>query len=242
MKYTMGEKLYEGKAKALFSTGDPQILIQYFKDDATAFNGQKKGSIGGKGECNNAISSNIFRMLEQKGVKTHFVEKLSDREMAVRRVKIIPIEVVVRNVVAGSLAKRMGIETGKKLPQPVLELYYKDDALGDPMINRSHARVFGLATDQDLDFIEREAMRINGLLVEFFLGIGLTLVDYKLEFGKTADGQILLADEISPDGCRLWDVNSGEIMDKDRFRKDLGRLTETYHEVSRRVSSTVKES
>ena len=238
-KLSKVEKLYEGKAKVLYQTTDPSLLITFFKDDATAFNGQKKGSIGEKGVCNNSISSNIFMMLEAHGIKTHFVSKLSEREMVVKKVTIIPIEVVVRNKVAGSLAKRMGAPTGKELPEPLVELYYKDDSLGDPMINRGHAKAFNLATDQELEHIETEALKINKLLVEFFKGIGLDLVDYKLEFGRSPEG-VLLADEISPDGCRLWDINSGEILDKDRFRKDLGKLTETYQEVNRRVSSMVK--
>lgn len=239
-KITIGEKLHEGKAKVLFATSDPGLLVQYFKDDATAFNGKKKGSIEDKGVCNNLISSNIFQKLEAQDVKTHFVKRLSEREMLVKKVEIILVEVVVRNVVAGSLAKRMGIETGTKLSEPIIEYYYKDDSLGDPMINQWHTRVFGLATDEEMAHIEKEALRINTMLVELFREIGLSLVDYKLEFGRSPDG-VLLADEISPDGCRLWDINSGEILDKDRFRQDLGRLAETYQEVSRRVSSTVKE-
>jgi len=237
----MGDKLHEGKAKVLFATDDPGLLIQYFKDDATAFNGKKKGTIEDKGVCNNSISSNIFRMLEGRGVKTHFVRRLSEREMVVTKVEIILVEVVIRNIVAGSLAKRMGAPTGQKLSEPIIELYYKDDDLGDPMINRCHVRAFSLANDAEMDHIEKEALRINELLVEFFSDIGLTLVDYKLEFGRGPEG-ILLADEISPDGCRLWDTNSGEILDKDRFRQDLGNLTGTYQEVSRRVSSTVKQT
>ena len=232
-------KLHEGKAKVIFSTEDPALLIQYFKDDATAFNGKKKGTIEDKGVFNNEISSHVFGMLESRGVKTHFVRRLSEREMLVKKVEIVPVEVVVRNVVAGSLAKRMGAPTGQKLSEPIIELYYKDDALGDPMINRWHIRAFSLGTDEEMDVIEKQALIINTLLVEFFGGIGLTLVDYKLEFGRSPEG-ILLADEISPDGCRLWDTNSGEILDKDRFRQDLGNLTQSYQEVSRRVSSTVK--
>lgn len=232
-----GELIHEGKAKILYKTSDPEKLIQYFKDDATAFNGKKKGTIENKGVCNNAISSHIFIILERVGVPTHFVEKVSDREMLVKRVEIIPVEVVMRNVIAGSLAKRFGKEEGEPLPQPVLEYYYKDDSLNDPMINRSHIRALGLATDEEMDLIEKQAFKINELLVSFFDKMGIRLVDYKLEFGRSAEG-VLLADEISPDGCRLWDKETGEKMDKDRFRRDLGRLTEVYEEMRDRVLAT----
>jgi len=231
---TRGEALHEGKAKIIYATGTPGLLVQFFKDDASAFNGKKKGSIENKGVCNNAISSHLFTLLEKEGVRTHFVEKISDREMVIKKVEIIPVEVVVRNVVAGSLAKRMGAQTGHRLPFPVIEYYFKDDELGDPMINRHHIRAFGLATDEEMNHIDRESLKINGWLVPFFERIGITLVDYKLEFGRGPEG-ILLADEISPDGCRLWDVESGEIKDKDRFRRDLGKLTETYEEMRRRI-------
>ena len=229
------EQLYEGKAKQVWSTDDPELVIQYFKDDATAFDAQKRGTIVGKGVLNNAISERLFKLLEGAGVKTHFVERLSDREMLVRKLRIFPIEVVVRNVVAGSLAKRMGREEGERLPSPVVELYYKDDALHDPMINESHALVFGLATRADLDAVGATSLRVNALLQPFFAERDLTLVDFKLEYGRTADGTILLGDEICPDTCRLWDASTGERLDKDRFRRDLGRVEEAYQEVYRRV-------
>lgn len=231
---TKGEAIYEGKAKTIHATSEPSLVIQYFKDDATAFNGKKKGTIQDKGICNNAISSHIFGLLEKEGVKTHFVSKLSDREMLVKKVEIIPIEVVMRNVVAGSLSTRMGIPEGEQVKEPVMEFYYKSDPLGDPMINTYHIRAFNLATDEEVRFIEKESFRINKWLVSFFDRMGIRLVDYKLEFGRSHEG-ILLADEISPDGCRLWDKTTGEKMDKDRFRRDLGMLTEVYEEMKRRV-------
>lgn len=229
------ELLYEGKAKQVWSTADPELVIQYFKDDATAFNAQKRGTIASKGVLNNAISERLFKLLADAGVKTHFVERLSEREMLVRKLAIFPIEVVVRNVVAGSLAQRLGRDEGEKLPAPVVELYYKNDALGDPMINDSHAIVFGLATRPDLDTIVATSLRVNESLKAFFAERNLTLVDFKLEYGRAADGTILLGDEICPDTCRLWDVTSGERLDKDRFRRDLGRVEEAYQEVYRRV-------
>lgn len=236
VKIEKKDALHEGKAKILYATDDPGLLVQYFKDDATAFNGKKKGTIEGKGACNNAISSHIFSLMEKDGIKTHFVSMPSEREMVVRKVEIIPVEVVVRNVVAGSLAKRMGREEGERLAEPIIEYYYKDDALGDPMINGYHIRVFGLATDDEMEHIEREALRINQWLVSFFGKMGIDLVDYKLEFGRSPEG-VVLADEISPDGCRLWDKATGEKMDKDRFRRDLGALPETYAEMRQRVLS-----
>lgn len=228
--------MHEGKAKIIYLTSAANTLIQYFKDDATAFNGKKKGTIPNKGVCNNDISSHIFSLMEKEGIRTHFIDKLSEREMLVKRVEIIPVEVVVRNVVAGSLAKRMGRETGELLPEPVIEYYYKDDALGDPMINRSHIKIFHIAEGDEMDHVQKEALRINDWLKAFFDKAGITLVDYKLEFGRSGD-EILLADEISPDGCRLWDKETGNILDKDRFRQDLGKLKETYEEVRRRALS-----
>ncbi|MBI4667205.1 MAG: phosphoribosylaminoimidazolesuccinocarboxamide synthase [Nitrospinae bacterium] len=235
---TKGEKLYEGKAKQIYATSDPSLVIQYFKDDATAFNGKKKGIISNKGVCNNTISSHIFSLLEKEGVKTHFVEKLSDREMLVKKVGIIPVEVVMRNVTAGSLSTRMGVPEGEQLPEPVLEFYYKNDELGDPMINKSHIRAFRLATDEEMATVEQLAFRVNKWLLGYFDRMGIRLVDYKLEFGRSPEG-VLLADEISPDGCRLWDKATGEKMDKDRFRRDLGMLTEVYEEMARRALATV---
>lgn len=235
-----GERLYEGKAKILYATDDPALVVCYYKDDATAFNAQKRGTIAGKGVLNNHISAHAFRRLEAGGVPTHFVELLSDREMLCRRLEIIPLEVVVRNVAAGSLARRLGLEEGTRLARTVLELYYKDDALGDPMVNRYHVRALDLATDAELDRIEGLALQVNDLLRPWLGERGLDLIDFKLEFGRAAGGPdagtILLGDEISPDTCRFWDVATGERLDKDRFRRDLGRVEEAYAEVFRRIT------
>lgn len=226
----MSAKLYEGKAKILYATQNPDQVIQYFKDDATAFNAQKRGTIVDKGVMNNAISSKIFQELEKIGVPTHFVEKISDREMLVRRLEIIPIEVVARNVIAGSLAKRMGRPEGEALKFPIVELYYKDDALGDPMINDEHVAVFHLATREELSQIRTMALKVNEFLCAFFDKLGIRLVDFKLEFGRSG-GNIFLGDEITPDGCRLWDKATNEKLDKDRFRRDLGNVEEAYQRV-----------
>lgn len=228
------QKIYEGKAKTLFTTEDPLLLIQYFKDDATAFNAQKRGTIVNKGVINCAVSSTLFQFLETQGIKTHFVNKLSDREMLVKKVEIVPVEVVVRNYLAGSLAKRTGKPEGEKIEETLVEWYYKNDALGDPMVTKDHIRVFKWATDAELKKIETLARKINGLLVPYFEKRGMKLVDYKLEFGRY-NGEILLADEITADGCRLWDLKTGEKMDKDRFRLDLGKIEESYQEVYKRV-------
>lgn len=228
------EKIYEGKAKQLFTTDNPDLLVQYFKDEATAFDGKKKGIIEHKGILNNKISSRIFRMLEEKGVKTHFVDTLSDREMLVKRLRIIPVEVVIRNIAAGSLCKRLGLEEGLELKEPTLEFFLKNDPLGDPMINEYHARVFGWATDAELDQMKETAFKVNKILSEFFSERGIILVDFKLEFGEHK-GEVLLGDEITPDGCRLWDKATREKMDKDRFRRDLGKVEEAYQEVLRKV-------
>ena len=228
------EKIYEGKAKQLFTTDNPDLLVQYFKDEATAFDGKKKGIIEHKGILNNKISSRIFRMLEEKGIKTHFVETLSDREMLVKRLRIIPVEVVIRNIAAGSLCKRLGLEEGLVLKEPTLEFFLKNDPLGDPMINEYHARVFGWATDAELNQMKETAFKINRILSEFFSVRGIILVDFKLEFGEHK-GEVLLGDEITPDGCRLWDKTTREKMDKDRFRRDLGKVEEAYQEVLRKV-------
>ena len=228
------EKIYEGKAKTLYTTEDPGKLIVYFKDEATAFDGKKKGVIQGKGVMNNAISSRIFRYLEEKGVRTHFVDMPGEREMVVKKLKIIPIEVVVRNIAAGSLSKRMGVEEGTPLKETVLELYYKSDPLGDPMINEYHIRAFALARPAELREMEAAALEINKLLSGFFDERGIILVDFKLEFG-IHNGEVLLGDEITPDGCRLWDKATRDKLDKDRFRRDLGRVEEAYEEVMRKV-------
>lgn len=228
------EKIYEGKAKILHRTEEAGLLIQYFKDDATAFNARKKGTIRNKGVINNAVSSVLFQFLEKQGVRTHFVKKLGDREMLVKKVAILPLEVVIRNYVAGSLVKRTGRPEGEKLKETLVEWYYKDDALGDPMVTKDHARLFGWASDAELAQIEMLAKKINALLAPHFEQRGILLVDYKLEFGRHADG-ILLADEITPDGCRLWDAKTREKMDKDRFRFDLGKVEEGYQQVFQRI-------
>ncbi len=231
------DRLYEGKAKAVFATDDPHLLIQYFKDDATAFNGVKRGSITDKGVVNNLVASRLMTILDAVGIPVHFVKTINHREQLIHKVQIIPVEVVVRNVVAGSMAKRLGLEEGTRLPRPVVEFYYKSDALDDPLIIRDHALVFGWATEVELDWIMAQCARINDILLAFFANIHIRLVDYKLEFGRLArDPQkLVLADEISPDTCRLWDMTTGEKLDKDRFRRDLGGVTEAYREVARRM-------
>ncbi|HZS12307.1 MAG TPA: phosphoribosylaminoimidazolesuccinocarboxamide synthase [Nitrospirales bacterium] len=231
---TKGAQLYEGKAKKIFATDASDRVVQYFKDDATAFNAQKRGTIVDKGVVNNKISEKLFKLLEAGGVPTHFLERLSDREMLTRRVQIVPIEVVVRNIVAGSLAKRLGLTEGEKIEPALIEFYYKHDALGDPLITDDHVRVMKLAEPSRLVEIRQMAMKINALLQPFFLERGMLLVDFKLEFGIQS-GKLMLADEISPDTCRFWDVKTRESMDKDRFRKDLGKIEEAYQEVLKRV-------
>ena len=230
--------VYEGKAKILYEGPEPGTLIQYFKDDATAFNAQKKGSIAGKGVLNNRISEHIFTLLGQLGIPTHFIRRLNMREQLIRQVEIIPIEVVVRNVAAGTISTRLGIEEGTQLPRTIIEYYYKDDALGDPMIADEHIAAFGWATQDEMTEIADYAIRVNDFLCGLFAAIGIRLVDFKLEFGRLWENdfsRIILADEISPDGCRLWDMESGEKLDKDRFRRDLGGEAEAYQEVARRL-------
>jgi len=227
--------LYEGKAKIIYSTDNKDEIRVYYKDDATAFNGIKKAKIENKGILNNSITTTIFELLENKGIKTHFIKKLSDREQLCKRVEIIPLEVIVRNVAAGSMAKRYGIEEGTKLQTTVFELSYKNDELGDPLINDYHAVAMGLATFEELLEIYHLASEINDVLKELFLEKGINLIDFKVEFGRF-NGEILLADEISPDTCRFWDVNTGEKLDKDRFRRDLGNVTEAYVEILSRIS------
>lgn len=229
-----GRMIYEGKAKKLFMTDNPDHLIQYFKDDATAFNAQKKGIIADKGIINNSVSAVLFSLLKEKGIPTHFVEKLSEREMLVKRLSIIPVEVVVRNIIAGSLAKRFGLDEGGELPIPVLEFYYKSDPLGDPMINEYHIKAMNFAENKTVESIKAYALTINEILSEFFTKRGLVLVDIKLEFGLH-NNEVILGDEISPDTCRLWEKATGKKMDKDRFRRDLGGTEEAYNEVMRRV-------
>ena len=230
------ELIYEGKAKRVYSTDNPDLVIQYFKDDATAFNAKKKGTIVSKGIINNEISETFFRLLEREGIPTHFVERLNDREMLVKRLDIIPVETVVRNIIAGSLARRLGLEEGKTLPRAILEYYYKNDALDDPMINQWHVTVLGMATEAELKTLSDMALKINDILRRFLETKGILLVDGKLEFGRH-HGQILLGDEICPDTCRFWDATTRKKLDKDRFRQDLGGVEEAYHEVHRRVCS-----
>ena len=231
-------RIYEGKAKVLYEGPEPGTLVQHFKDDATAFNAEKHDVIEGKGVLNNRISEYIFLQLAQLGVQTHFIKALNMREQLIREAEIVPLEVVIRNVAAGSLVKRLGLKEGEPLPRPLIEFYYKDDALGDPLISEDHIAVFGWATQNELDEIITIAMRINDFLIGLFAGAGIRLVDFKLEFGRVWEGdvqRIILADEISPDNCRLWDINSNEKLDKDRFRQDLGGLVDAYQEVARRL-------
>ncbi len=229
------EQLYEGKAKKVFATDDPNLYIVDYKDDATAFNGQKKGQIAGKGVINNVMSNHMFQLLEQQGVPTHFVEQLSERETVVKKVSIVPLEVIIRNISAGSFAKRYGVEEGIVFKAPTIEFSYKNDDLGDPLINDYHALALGLATEAEINEIKAMAFKVNEVMKDYFDHLNVTLVDFKLEFGKTSDGKIILADEISPDTCRLWDKTTGEKLDKDRFRRDLGGVEEAYQEIMRRV-------
>ena len=229
-----GNQLYEGKAKKVFLTETPDILIVSYKDSATAFNGEKKGSIKGKGEINNRMTNYLFRLLEKEGIPTHYVKQLSGRETAVKRVEIVPLEVIIRNVAAGSFSKRLGIAEGTVLKEPTIEFSYKNDALGDPLINSSFARALGLASEEEIDTIKNYAFKINQILKRIFLAAGLKLIDFKIEFGRYHD-KIILADEISPDTCRLWDVTTNEKLDKDRFRRDLGNVEEAYVEVFSRL-------
>ncbi len=229
------EMIYEGKAKRVYATDDPKLLIVDYKDDATAFNGEKRGTIVGKGVINNQMSNRLMRRLEQAGVPTHFVEELSERETLVRRVEIVPLEVIVRNRSAGSFSKRYGVEEGRVFDAPTIEFSYKNDALGDPLINSSHVIALSLATPEELELIRRYAFRVNEVLSALWASRGITLVDFKLEFGRLADGTIVLADEISPDTCRLWDSATGKKLDKDRFRRDLGGVEDAYAEVMRRL-------
>ena len=229
------EQLYEGKAKKVFATDDPNVVIVSYKDDATAFNGLKKGTILGKGVINNRMTNHMMRRLEAEGVPTHYVQELSDRETAVKKVSIIPLEVIIRNISAGSFAKRFGVEEGIVFDEPTIEFSYKNDELGDPLMNSYHAVALKAATWKEIDLIKKYAFQVNDLLRRFLKGVGIDLVDFKLEFGKTADGTIVLADEISPDTCRLWDEKTHEKLDKDRFRRDLGGAEEAYQEVMRRL-------
>jgi phosphoribosylaminoimidazole-succinocarboxamide synthase len=232
---TPGKMLYEGKAKQIFETDNKDLVIIRYKDDATAFNGEKKGQIEGKGIANNKISASLFRLLESSGVPTHFVTRINDRDQLCRNVKIIMLEVIVRNIVAGSLAKRTGREEGAALSEPLLELTLKDDAKGDPLITKEEAVAAGTASKADISEIETMALKVNAVLIPFLLGKNLKLVDFKLEFGRNEEGHLILADEISPDTCRFWDAKTGEKLDKDRFRHDLGNVKEAYQEVYERI-------
>ena len=228
-------QLYEGKAKKVFATNDENVCIVSYKDDATAFNGAKKGMIVGKGVINNRVTNHLMRMLEGQGIPTHYIKELSDRETAVKRVTIVPLEVIVRNIAAGSLSKRLGLPEGTKLAKTVLEFSYKDDALGDPMVNSYHIFAMQLATPEELKLISDYALKINEILTAYLAQFNIELVDFKLEFGKTSDGTIVLADEISPDTCRFWDSVSHEKLDKDRFRRDLGGVEDAYQEILKRL-------
>ena len=232
---TRMQQLYEGKAKKVFATDDPSVCIVSYKDDATAFNGQKKGTIVGKGAINNRLTNYFMALLEKEGVPTHFVEELSDTDAAVKKVEIVPLEVIVRNIAAGSFAKRFGVEEGIVFDSPTIEISYKNDALNDPLMNAYHAVALKLATWEEIDTIRRYAFRVNDVLKAFWSEVGVTLVDFKLEFGRLPDGTIILADEISPDTSRLWDSATGEKLDKDRFRRDLGGVEDAYQEILRRV-------
>ena len=233
------EQLYEGKAKKVWSTEDPELLIVSYKDDATAFNGLKKGTIEGKGVINNRMSNALMRLLEKAGVPTHYVEELNDRETLVKKVQIVPLEVIIRNIAAGSFAKHYGVEEGTPLKAPTIEFSYKNDDLGDPLINSYHVIALDLATEEEIATIKSMAFRVNEELKKFWLSCGVTLVDFKLEFGRLSDGTIVLADEISPDTCRLWDSATGKKLDKDRFRRDLGGVEDAYQEIMKRLEDHI---
>ena len=228
------EQLYEGKAKKVFATDVEGVVIVDYKDDATAFNGEKKGTIVGKGVVNNRMTNHVFRLIEKEGIPTHLVEELSDRETAVKKVEIVPLEVIVRNVAAGSFSKRMGVEEGRRLLCPIVEFSYKNDDLGDPFINDDYALALGLAKKEEIETIRSYTLKINEIMKAYFLNAGMKLIDFKIEFGR-CNGEIILADEVSPDTCRLWDVDTDEKLDKDRFRRDLGNVEEAYNEVFKRL-------
>lgn len=235
MKFTKREQLYEGKAKKVWSTDIDEVVLVDYKDDATAFNGLKKGTITGKGVVNNRMSNHMFKLLEKEGVPTHYVEQISDRETLVKKVQIVPLEVIIRNIAAGSMSKRLGIPEGKELLTPVLEFSYKNDDLGDPMINDYHALAMGLCTKEELKRITELAFKVNAFMVDYFKKLNIDLVDFKIEFGRLKDGTVILADEISPDTCRFWDSTTKEKLDKDRFRRDMGGVEEAYAEMMKRL-------
>ena len=228
-------QLYEGKAKKVYATEDPALCIVSYKDDATAFNGLKKGTIAGKGVVNNRMSNLLMQLLEKSGVKTHFVKELSERDTLVKKVQIVPLEVIIRNVSAGSFAKQYGVEEGIVLDEPTIEFSYKNDELGDPLLNSYHALALKLATKEEIETIKKMAFKVNEVLTEYFKTLGIRLIDFKLEFGRLTDGTIVLADEISPDTCRLWDIKTNEKLDKDRFRRDMGGVEDAYKEVFKRL-------
>ena len=234
-----GVQLYEGKAKKVFATEDPELLIVSYKDDATAFNGLKRGTIEGKGVINNKMSNALMRLLEERGVPTHFVEELSDRDTLVKKVEIVPLEVIIRNISAGSFAKNYGVEEGIVFSSPTIEFSYKNDALGDPLLNEYHAKALKLVTEEELETIKRYSFMVNDILKEFWSSCGVTLVDFKMEYGRLSDGTIILADEISPDTSRLWDSETGEKLDKDRFRRDLGGVEDAYREIMGRLEKNI---
>lgn len=229
------EQLYEGKAKKVFKTDDPEVLMVDYKDDATAFNGEKKGTIQSKGIINNRVTNHLMKMLEEQGIPTHLIKEISDRETLVKKVTIVPLEVIIRNVAAGSFSKRYGVEEGKELLAPTLEFSLKNDDLGDPLINSYHVLALGLATQEEIDTIAKYAFKVNEILRKYLLDLGIKLIDFKLEFGKTSDGTIVLADEISPDTCRFWDKDTNEKLDKDRFRRDMGGVENDYEEIMKRL-------
>lgn len=228
-------QIYEGKAKKVYATDDPALCIVSYKDDATAFNGLKKGTIEGKGVVNNKMSNYLMQLLEKSGIPTHFVEELSERDTLVKKVEIVPLEVIIRNVSAGSFAKNYGVEEGIEFPEPTIEFSYKNDDLGDPLINQYHAFALGLASKEEIETIKTMAFKVNDIMKEYFKTLGVRLIDFKLEFGRTQDGTIVLADEISPDTCRFWDIKTNEKLDKDRFRRDLGGVENAYQEMMNRV-------
>ncbi|MFR7924210.1 phosphoribosylaminoimidazolesuccinocarboxamide synthase [Monoglobus pectinilyticus] len=229
------EQLYEGKAKKVFKTDDPEVLMVDYKDDATAFNGEKKGTIQSKGIINNRVTNHLMKMLEEQGIPTHLIKEISDRETLVKKVTIVPLEVIIRNVAAGSFSKRYGVEEGKELLAPTLEFSLKNDDLGDPLINSYHVLALGLATQEEIDTIAKYAFKVNEILRKYLLDLEIKLIDFKLEFGKTSDGTIVLADEISPDTCRFWDKDTNEKLDKDRFRRDMGGVENAYEEIMKRL-------
>lgn len=235
MNYEVKEQMYEGKAKQVFATSDPEIVMVHYKDDATAGDGEKKGTIRDKGIVNNKLSNALMQKLEKEGIPTHYVQEINDRDTFVKKVEIVPLEVIIRNVAAGHFTLRMGVPEGTEFKTPILEFSYKNDDLHDPLINHYHALALGLATQEEINQIIAMAFKVNDVLKRFFSEVGVTLVDFKLEFGKTSDGKLVLADEISPDTCRLWDSKTGEKLDKDRFRRDMGGVEDAYQEIMRRV-------